>query len=146
MSLEDNYELPSGFVLARADHLERVEAKCGTELIVLESTRTGEKTLVHADVVEYDGILEHPATAGLAGALTIAAALFVPIVLGYLTGIYVYAEGGSIEAFFGVSALSGVAGAKLSSAALWTTRFGEWVDRFAEWNDHKSLLVGRDHA
>lgn len=143
MSLEEQYDLPDDFAIERADDMERVEAADGTALYVLVSRTTGERQLVHADIVEYDGVLEHPAVGGLAGFLGILAALVTPVVIGILaSGIL----GGSVLHIAGGVFVGGVVGVVSANVCLDNTMVGEWLWRFLEWYDVKHIVETRGDA
>lgn len=137
---QDAYELPAGFHLPRADHGERIyPTDADVELVVLESARTGEKHLVHADIVDYRGYIDHPVTTGVVGFLAVLTAFLAPLAAGYLVGTGT--ENGLLT-LGGVTA--GVVGAWLTAnVVLYRTPIGDWLFRFLEWHDHKHLLVGR---
>jgi len=128
--------LPDGFVLERADHLERVDADDGTAYRVV-ATNSG-NTLVHADVVEYDSPITHPMTTGAIGFVGVLGALLAPIVGGY----HLAASVGGWATLAGIG--GGVFGGWLCSrVALYHSPFGDWLFRFLEWNTHKHALRAR---
>lgn len=130
-------ELPADFVLSRAKHLERVTADDGTEYIVLVTATDGRK-VVHADIVDYNGMLEHPATTGAIGFAMILSGFLAPIIAGYLAA----------TTFDGMLALGGaiaglITGFGLSNVLLYHTVFGDWLYRFLEWNENKYTVMSR---
>ena len=140
--LAETYDLPDDFNLARADHMERVEADCGVTLCVLESSLTGERQLVHADVVEFDGYIDHPMTTGAVGFLSVLAAFLAPLAaaahVASTTSSPMVAIGG---------ALVGVIGAwGLANVVLYQTVMGDWLWRFLEWHDHKHIIMSRGES
>lgn len=141
--LEDVYDLPRGFTLARAAHGERVEpTDADVELVVLESALTGEKTLVHADVVDYSGRLDHPVTTGVAGFLGVLLAFLFPLAaLPYLT---VGLEAIGLGAWASLSAVAvAVIGAYVFVQLAYASVLGDWLHRFLEWNDNKKYIMAR---
>ncbi|MFW5956298.1 MAG: hypothetical protein ACOCQY_02730 [Halorhabdus sp.] len=136
--IQDRYDLPDNFHLAAADHMDRVEAADGTAFRVLESLTTGEKTLVHADIVEYD-TLDHPMVTGVTGFLGLLASLFAPLVLALkLAALTPSAVASAGVVFAGVATAFVVA-----NMVLYYSTLGDWVLRFLEWNDHKKVIFAR---
>lgn len=124
--------------MSHADDGDRVTTADGVELVVLVSALTGERKLVHADVVEY-GTVDHPAVTGLIGFLNVAAALVVPI----LVGASVALGDASIGIRLAGGAAGTVGGFVLSNLLLNYTPAGDWLFRFLEWNDHRNLIMAR---
>lgn len=136
--LADAYDIPRGRV-DQAGHMERIEAHDGTSFYVLESARTGERQLVHADVVEYDSPLEHPVTTGVIGLLTVGSGFVAPLIAGY----EVASSAGSAAVTVG-AVLAAVLGAwYVANLLLFRTPPGDWLFRFLEWNENRAILMAR---
>lgn len=135
--LLDAYEFPEAFDLDAAEHMTRVEAADGTEFCVLVDALTGQHHLVHADVVEYDGVLDHPMTTGAIGFVWVLGALLAPAAASAYLALAV-----SGPWWAGAAVLAGgIAGWLLARVALYRTFLGDWLFRFLEWNDHRNIIV-----
>lgn len=135
-ALLEAYDFPDAFSLATAENMAAVEAADGTRFRVLVSARDGSRELVHADVVDYDGPLAHPATTGLFGFLAVLGALLVPIFATY----YAAVAAGSALATIGITVVGMILAIAASNVVLGRTVAGDWVWRFMEWNEHKYLI------
>ena len=125
--------------LAEADHMDRVEGDDGRGYYVIRSVGTGEKDLVHADVVEY-GWLDHPVGLGLIGFVIVALSLLGPMYAGYQFAV------GATGTLLGILSLGAgvVAGWAFANVMLMYSPFGDWLFRFLEWNEHKyKIMHGR---
>lgn len=132
--LADAYDIPRRKV-AQAGYMDRIEAPDGTAFYVVQAG--GEDELIHADVVEYEGLLEHPLTTGLLGLLAmLAGPLLVALAAAY--GVTLVASTLLQAAVVGIGAVGAYA---LATLALHRTVAGDWLYRFLEYNDHKYHIL-----
>ena len=132
--------LPDDFDLYAAADRERVETDDGTEYVVLVSRLHGSRHLVRADIVDYEGVIEHPMTGGLVGFAGILTAIIAPLVVGYQVATGLDDPLLQFGTILGVTVGAWV----LANLVLYRTPIGHLLFRFMDWNDHKHLIVGSD--
>jgi hypothetical protein len=136
--MPDYHNLPVA-ELEDAEHMDEIEGHDGTRYRVLVSKLDGSKQVVHADVVEYDSLLEHPYVRGVGAGFALIGALLTPLLAAALA-----LDTGYLSSGFFAGAASMAAGFMLFMNLLNRGGAGASIDRMLEWNRHKELAMRKD--